>query len=572
MNTTTLNNRRRAKLLVSSSSSTEPIESLNPAANGLALEYHQAIYIRLLDALAKIDPLADPVAFSYFAGRVAHFATHHHSGCFCAPEIENGLLSIGQNLHRFPLSRAFNCEYLPWPKADGRRHLLHVATVVQPTGGHTRLIENWIKTDTESLHSLFLTQQGRFAIRDELLDAINAQGGSLIVAPESASDFERAVKLRDYASRSVNQVILHHHSDDTVPVLALADDNCPPVAILNHADHLFWLGSSVADAVISLREIGAELSSSRRQSRRELVLPIPLAEGNFKLTRSKARAALSIPEQAIVFLSVGRPEKYVASSSADFFHTAAKLLDQVENSQLIVIGPTRDKVVGRIRAEHQHRIILPGPVTNTSDYRIASDIYVESFPFGSHTAALEAALAALPIVLAYTTPTPLLASDSEGLNCSLVRPSTEEQYLNQAIRLATCTDSRLTLGKKLQQTISKMHCGLGWFANLRSIYQSLDSLNHQSKELELMLIRREEIDAKTAQWQWEMYRDSDSTSVESSVDHWLKDAAYQLRNLGCYRVAARMLVHAAKLNRKWSAVAGPLAKLVPHWFVRKFKY
>ena len=62
------------------------------------------------------------------------------------------------------------------------------------------------------------------------------------------------------------------------PVLAFADKRCPPVALLNHADHIFWLGSTISDLIINQRDIGKVLSEERRFARHNTVLPIPLME------------------------------------------------------------------------------------------------------------------------------------------------------------------------------------------------------------------------------------------------------------------------------------------------------
>ena len=48
-------------------------------------------------------------------------------------------------------------------------------------------------------------------------------------------------------------------------MLAFADESgLPPVLFLNHADHLFWLGTSVADLVLNLRDAATDISIARR--------------------------------------------------------------------------------------------------------------------------------------------------------------------------------------------------------------------------------------------------------------------------------------------------------------------
>ena len=82
---------------------------------------------------------------------------------------------------------------------------------------------------------------------------------ALIDLPIGMGFLQKARNLRAIARFNADMVILHHGGHDLVPLLAFATTNLPPVAVLNHADHVFWLGSSITDMVVNQPRAGARL-------------------------------------------------------------------------------------------------------------------------------------------------------------------------------------------------------------------------------------------------------------------------------------------------------------------------
>src|SRR5262249_13626191 len=162
--------------------------------------------------------------------------------------IENRALEIGLAT-KDVVNEGPSCPFLNLPPKDARRKVLHVATWVQSVGGHTKLIANWIAHDPDSCHSLLITR-GSSSQREEpippwLREAVSDNGGCLVELPPGGL-LSKALSLRAVVQQDVDMVVMHHHPDDVVPVVAFATGRCPPVAILNQAHHVFWLGSSVA--------------------------------------------------------------------------------------------------------------------------------------------------------------------------------------------------------------------------------------------------------------------------------------------------------------------------------------
>ena len=116
--------------------------------------------------------------------QAAQFASTHHTGRFADGGIENIALGLGVDLDaRWPATgdgppyRTARAE-----PASGRR-ILHVATQVLDTGGHTRTIKNWIRHDPVSCHSLLIVRQGGTKVPLWLLETVQRSGGNLVVLP-----------------------------------------------------------------------------------------------------------------------------------------------------------------------------------------------------------------------------------------------------------------------------------------------------------------------------------------------------------------------------------------------------
>ena len=239
---------------------------------------------------------------------LASFASSRHPGRFADGAIDNIALEIGENLTCF--SSTEKSRYLQWQipmvRKRGSRQVLHVAPNVGPIGGHTRAIINWIRNDPDSQHSVLLIRQGTPEIPIQLKEGVCHSGGELIVLPGRIGPLTGAKMLRAIAQAYSDPIILQHGCWNAAAVAAFATRNLPSVAFVNHCDHAFWLGSSIADIVVNLREVGARLSRERRFITSNTVLPIPLSEASTGLSCYTARQILGISSDQLILLSVGR--------------------------------------------------------------------------------------------------------------------------------------------------------------------------------------------------------------------------------------------------------------------------
>jgi len=179
-----------------------------------------------------------------------------------------------------------------------------------PIGGHTALARRWMaQSPFGERHSLVLTFQASSAVEPKLAEAVRRSEGTLHSVSDRLSFLERASALRRLAWEEADFVVAHVHTWDVVPAMAFAVPGGPPVLLVNHADHSFWVGSAIADLVVDIRDSGAALTKSLRGARATVVLPIPLEDcGASRPDRTAAAAQLPDPSvlgRGPVLLTIG---------------------------------------------------------------------------------------------------------------------------------------------------------------------------------------------------------------------------------------------------------------------------
>jgi hypothetical protein len=450
------------------------------ARNDLRRAYvrsNDAIYQRMLERIAETQRTNDTEKTIAAIGAAASFATGFHGGRFSDGALENLLLNIGRTKIEFePL-----CER-PRP-SGGPLRVLHVATQVLEVGGHTRMLHRWIAEDSDNEHSIALTRQERTPIPDWLLRDVRLSDGHLLVLDQSETYCHNASRLRSYAYSLADLVVIHHSGADVIPTLAFSADGGPSVAILNHADHSFWLGSSVADICIDLRSITREFTVRRRYVPRTALLPIPLTSPINNIDRTAQRRELCLEADDVMLLTVARAIKFRPCAGQNFMATVENLLNADSRLHLYVIGETPEGMAHQLGRSVHPRIHCVGTVVDTTGYRAACDIYIESFPFGSNTSLLEAALFGIPVVPACKPLTNLLIAHNDSLEDILDNPASEDEYCARIRTLARDPDTRRAFGHTLRGRLLKHHVGPAWKMHLNRVYESAAALLHQPKPI-----------------------------------------------------------------------------------------
>lgn len=535
---------------------TQPVSHDDPASPDAFLKANSAAYESLVERAAAADAAAMPEEALRRVSAAALFAAQFHPGRFADGAIENIAFDIGRRAGSLAPVLA------PAGTAAGRRRVLHVVSQAQAVGGHTRMLHHWVTHDTTSTHSLFVVDQSSVPVPEWLSASIIKSQGTLTLCPHKQSRLDKALYLRRLAHQHADLVVLHHDCCDVVPTVAFAVEGGPPVAILDHADHLFWLGSSVADTVIALRSAGARHGAGRRFTPRNAILPIPLVPSPQQASRAQARRSLGIPLDQTALLSVGRPVKYRPCGAHDFVATANTILERNPSAHLYVVGESLEGIRPYLRSQPHPALHFVGPVDDASLHRAAADIYLESFPFGSNTALLEAALSGLPVVPAYAPLFPLLVAGNDSLLDLLSNPSSEEEYVARAGNLVRDRERRIAFGEALRQRLLAEHVGEGWLRHLRALYAHTDRLVHQPLPIPPNRCMHAEADVRLSLWNVMAdgvtnHRSADLDSAHAALRH----AAFVFKEAGDYARARRYAWQAVRADKdmaSWRLVGATL--------------
>lgn len=509
-------------------------------------------YDVLVEKMERLQKKCSAESILAWIEMVAGFAAMHHPGRFADGRMENVALAIGANL---PAQRGEKwISTLAMDAGSGKRtskrRVLHITTLSTSYGGHARVILNWIKKDQSSVHSLVVTRQKSTPLFNELTEAVTLSGGRFVSMPASASVIEGARWLRKFASETADLVILHLLPNDILPLVAFADCGGVPVAQVNLCDHLFWVGSSVADMTIHLRQLGITTSMELRYTRNNHILPIPLYETHATLSRNDARAILGIPESHIMLLTVGRSVKYAPSKRHNFFRTAKEILGRHPEAHLYLVGVKENDHAASprfVRHDHMHFV---GPVEDASVWQKAADVYLEGFPFGSQTSLLESILPGVPCVRVFGPSSPLLAAEDMSVEEAIDTPRDEEDYVQRASDFIVDHSKRIRVGNVLRERVLYDHVDDTWNQYLANIYSVLENLSHLPLRIPHVCDSTRSVDLAISEYHLSRFLDTNVDKVlEHIVHEFIMSTAYSLRQKGFHSDALRVVRMAS--NEQW---------------------
>lgn len=333
------------------------------------------------------------------------------------------------------------------------------------------MLRRWIEQDDSGdQHNVVLTFMGTHELDfPELMVAVERRGGTVTSLDYEPSMLERSRRLREIAWQNADRVVLHSHMWDVLPTVAFGVSGGPPVLLVNHADHTFWVGAAVADLLVNLRQSGADLAKGHRGIDRNFLfripLPKPIEASAAADARINLRTKLNIPPTAVVFLTVGGAYKYTPVGEYNFPAMAQKLLAELPDAYMIAVGPDGDEEGwAEAVAQSSGRLLMLG-VEVAPRFHPAADVYLESFPFDSHTALLEAAVSGLPVVRIPPNGLPIFSGHHYPL--SVIRqPADVDEYFRQAVALGLSAELRQSTAEALHRAVVDLQCGENWRSRL----------------------------------------------------------------------------------------------------------
>jgi len=341
-----------------------------------------------------------------------------------------------------------------------KNHILHVATMVGAYGGHTRDILNWVKNQPNKKHSLLLNTHCTVPVW--LSNAVNDSDGKVVINDKQGY-IPKALFLKSN-SLAYESIVLHVHTNDILPILAYGTNFPRPVALFNHADHTFWLGSAITDKVYDLNTYSANITHKFRGIRSNTALPIVIDESRENIhSKSELRAKYGLPQDKRILVSMASKHKFLGQSNK-FFKTIPALLN--DSTIMLLMGPKNKKQFKRLAKNSSGKVIPMGyqDIGKADDILRLSDIYIDSFPMSSFTSMLQAIREGLPVITTFPYELPDCLLENRVPDLRIINDLTQVEIENLFL---------IPAKKKLS-----MHFGKQWRATLEQ--NTLDK-QHQVK-------------------------------------------------------------------------------------------
>jgi hypothetical protein len=300
-------------------------------------------------------------------------------------------------------------------------------------------------------------------------------------------DFDAVTKLTLIAKRikeySPSQALLHLSPWAVEALIIFSSFTSIRKININLTDHGFWLGSSIIDFNIEMRNYGANVSIQRRGLKNEQLLKI-----NFYPIADKSNN-YELPPQAkskTVILTGGAFYK-IYGEKGTFFKIIKRILD--ENPDVVVLyageGDSFRFKKFVIENDLADRVLLIGQRSDINEVFKKCDIFLGTYPLGGALMAQIAAANAKPI-LYYSSPE-IPANFIDDLISEEGRMKITQVNLEKFFKFANllCNDEefRLLYGNELKQSLITSEK----FAEKLKKYLI-------NKELDMLLISEIEID------------------------------------------------------------------------------
>jgi hypothetical protein len=265
-----------------------------------------------------------------------------------------------------------------------------------------------------------------------------------------------------------------------VPNLAFAGQvDRPPVVLVNHADHLFWLGREVADLVVNNREVARRISRERRgiAAARNAMLPLPLTGVARGGDREEARRQLGIGPDQVLLLTIGSEYKFGPIGGAHFLDAVEPVVAAHPQTVLLAAGPPDEGRFADARRSTGGRVRALGGLPSVDHLYAAADIYLESYPCSSGTAVREAAAHGAPVVTFAPDPVEaeLIGSDA-SLASVWQRGESAADYLRIVSELIVDPAARAHWGAAARDSVARAQDGDHWVEMVEGIYRQAIAL------------------------------------------------------------------------------------------------
>lgn len=313
-------------------------------------------------------------------------ASTFHLGFFSSLNLESKLEALSQKM-------ITNFVEEDWKPLPNRGSTVHLITRAFSSGGHTRAVERWLGSSEQS-SSIVLTRSQK--LPEDLAQAIGDREFLVV----KGGPLRRIRQVADYVS-NFELAISHTHPFDVDAVLALwiARRRGTRVAIFNHADHQFWVGSTVAEVVLEFRKFGSELSMGHRGVLKTLIVGLPPNVAASKGLHGPVSSSKATKSKML--LCVGRNQKFAKiPGKPSLEEYLEKFLSENPEFKCTIVGPGRFSRVRKLKRKLGHRVtLLPRqPLSKLFELFSQASVGIDTFPMGGGTIARDMTSQGVPVV------------------------------------------------------------------------------------------------------------------------------------------------------------------------------
>jgi hypothetical protein len=297
----------------------------------------------------------------------ANFAFHNFTGILTDFELESFLYQISKNAN-------LNIK----ENANGYNDniVLHYVTELYKTGGHTRVIKNWI---THDLKKAYLYISTNSSVIPDFMKELDCS----VYQEVSDTYIERTEGFINYVNQiNPGLIIIHNHPDDLIPTLARPYITDVPFLFFNHSDFSFSLGAAFSDLGISLNVESKKINDQFRFNNESFVLPLYV--NNFE----QEEKAID-KEKGLTIIIVAPMHKLIPYKDWDIFNLFIEMNSWDEIRDINVVGINKSQAL-QYMPYIPDKINFFGLLENTDSLLKSADVYIESIPFGTGLATLEA--------------------------------------------------------------------------------------------------------------------------------------------------------------------------------------
>lgn len=319
---------------------------------------------------------------------IGYLYSSYVTGKYASEELEKEIITIGNS----------NIKFLP-EREPKKNHILIVMTESANVGGHSVIVNNWMRWDTKNQYSVAFTEQDYNEVAEFIKESVNISRGKIYCL--KGDYIEKAKQLLNI-SQDFEKVLLFTHMYDVVPVLAYGNRNWKiPILFYNHADFRFSFGISIADRVLNLSPYDKDKTERFRgvPKGKNIIVRFPnggqivgttqeaeIVEGKSNKNEKKHLLAkrFGFCEDEKLIVSAGADFKYENILGYQFDQFVDTLLKKIDyKATFLIIGADKEREKWKkLRERTNGKGCAMGtlPRKDMDDLIEVADLYVLSFP------------------------------------------------------------------------------------------------------------------------------------------------------------------------------------------------